>query len=157
MISRIWGSLTAAAGNLEAPKGACQCRCIKHEITPGHQAPVRRPSPPGSRKFRSSYCLQAEQKKENISLPGVRVSYDSKKRMLLNMRREEYISDEMVVKRVNAAVRIELEKKRAMDVPIIVYNRDKQIIYKESSDGSRVEAGRRMRKGRYNERAAKKA
>ena len=54
--------------------------------------------------------------------------YDSKKRMVLNMRREEYISDEMVVKRVNAAVRIEPEKKRAMDVPIIVYDRDKQII-----------------------------
>lgn len=85
------------------------------------------------------------------------IRYDSKKRMVLNMRREEYISDEMVVKRVNAAVRIELEKKRAMDVPIIVYDRDKQIIYKESSDGSRVEVGRRMRKGRYSERAAKKS
>lgn len=57
-----------------------------------------------------------------------RLRYDSKKRMVLNMRREEYISDEMVVKRINAAVRIELEKKRAMDVPIIVYDRDKQII-----------------------------
>lgn len=57
-----------------------------------------------------------------------RLRYDSNKRMVLNMRREEYISDEMVVKRVNAAVRIELEKKRAMDVPIIVYDRDKQII-----------------------------
>ncbi len=72
------------------------------------------------------------------------------------MRREEYISDEMVVKRVNAAVRIELEKKRAMDVPIIVYDREKQIIYQESSDGSRVEVGRRMRKGRYSERYAEK-
>ena len=76
--------------------------------------------------------------------------------MVLNMRREEYISDEMVVKRVNAAVRIELEKKRAMDVPIIVYDREKQIIYQESSDGSRVEVGRRMRKGRYSERYAEK-
>ena len=72
------------------------------------------------------------------------------------MKREEYISDEMVVKRVNAAVRIELEKKRAMDVPIIVYDREKQIIYQESSDGSRVEVGRRMRKGRYSERYAEK-
>ena len=36
------------------------------------------------------------------------------------MRREEYISDEMVVKRVNEAVRIELEKKKAMDVPIVI-------------------------------------
>ncbi|MCI8429561.1 MAG: hypothetical protein HFI16_04805 [Lachnospiraceae bacterium] len=73
------------------------------------------------------------------------------------MKREEYISDEMVVKRVNEAVRIELEKKRAMDVPIIIYDGETQTIYQENSDGSRVEVGKRMRKGRYSERAAKKA
>lgn len=73
------------------------------------------------------------------------------------MKREEYISDEMVVKRVNEAVRIELEKKRAMDVPIVTYDRETQIIYQENSDGSRVEVGRRMRKGRYSERVAEKA
>lgn len=73
------------------------------------------------------------------------------------MKREEYISDEMVVKRVNAAVRIELEKRKAMDVPAIIYDRETQIIYQESSDGSRVEVGRRMRKGRYSERTAKNA
>jgi hypothetical protein len=74
-----------------------------------------------------------------------------------NMRREEYISDEMVVKRVNEAVRIELEKKRALDVPIVRYDRETQIIYQENSDGSKVEVGRRMRRGRYSERVAKKA
>ena len=73
------------------------------------------------------------------------------------MKREEYISDEMVVKRVNEAVRIELEKKRALEVPIVTYDRETQIIYQENSDGSRVEVGKRMRKGRYSERAAKKA
>lgn len=73
------------------------------------------------------------------------------------MKREEYISDEMVVKRVNEAVRIELEKKRALDVPIVRYDRETQIIYQENSDGSRVEVGRRMRRGRYSERVAKKA
>lgn len=73
------------------------------------------------------------------------------------MRREEYISDEMVVKRVNEAVRIELEKKRALDVPIVTYDRETQIIYQENSDGSRVEVGRRMRRGRYSERVAQKA
>lgn len=72
------------------------------------------------------------------------------------MKREEYISDEMVVKRVNEAVRIELEKKRALDVPIVTYDRETQIIYQENSDGTRVEVGRRIRKGRYSERAAKK-
>lgn len=73
------------------------------------------------------------------------------------MKREEYISDEMVVKRVNEAVRIELEKKRALEVPIVTYDRETQIIYQENSDGTRVEVGRRMRKGRYSERVAKKA
>ena len=73
------------------------------------------------------------------------------------MRREEYISDEMVVKRVNEAVRIELEKKRALDVPIVTYDRETQIIYQENSDGSKVEVGRRMRRGRYSGRVAKKA
>ncbi len=68
------------------------------------------------------------------------------------MKREEYISDEAVVKRVNEAVRIELEKKKAMELPIIRYDRETQIIYQENSDGSRIEVGRRMRKGRYSER-----
>ena len=77
--------------------------------------------------------------------------------MLYNMKREDYISDEMVVKRVNEAVRIELEKKKALDVPIFAYDSEKQVIYQENSDGSRVEVGKRMRKGRYSERVAKKA
>ena len=34
------------------------------------------------------------------------------------MKREEYITDEAVVKRVNAAVKIELEKKKAMDIVV---------------------------------------
>ncbi len=73
------------------------------------------------------------------------------------MKREEYISDEAVVKRVNEAVRIELEKKRAMDIPVVVYDRETQIIYQEDNDGTRVEVGKRMREGRYSERIGKKA
>ena len=68
------------------------------------------------------------------------------------MKREEYIPDEMVVKRVKEAVRIELEKRKAMDVPVIVYDRETQAIYQENSDGTRTEVGRKMRKGRYNKR-----
>ncbi len=71
------------------------------------------------------------------------------------MRREEYIADETVVRRVNAAVRIELEKKKALDIPIVVYDRETQVIYHESNDGTRVELGKRMRKERYSERIAK--
>lgn len=72
------------------------------------------------------------------------------------MRREEYISDETVVKRANAAVRIELEKKRALGVPIVVYDRETKMIYHERDDGTRVEISGKMRKGRYSERVAKK-
>ena len=60
---------------------------------------------------------------------------------------KEYISDEQVVKRANAAVKIELEKMRAMDVPIAVYDRKTQTIYEEDSNGSRKEVGKRLRSG----------
>lgn len=73
------------------------------------------------------------------------------------MKREEYISDEMVVKRANAAIRIELEKKKALDIPIVIYDRETQTVYKENSDGTRTAVGKRMRKGRYSERVAKEA
>ena len=51
----------------------------------------------------------------------------------------------------------DLEKKKAMDIPIVTYDSEKQIIYKVNSDGSKVEVGRKMRKGRYGERNSKKA
>ena len=73
------------------------------------------------------------------------------------MERDKYISDEVVVKRAKEAVRIELEKKKAMDLPVVVYDRENQIIYQENSDGTRIEAGKRLRKGRYSERIAKEA
>lgn len=73
------------------------------------------------------------------------------------MKREEYISDEAVVKRANTAVKIELEKKKALDIPIVVYDRETQMIYHENNDGTRVEIGTRMRKERYSERMGKKA
>lgn len=73
------------------------------------------------------------------------------------MKREQYISDESVVKRVNAAVKIELEKKKVMDIPAVVYDRKTQIIYHENSDGTRVAIGKRIRKGRYSERVTKEA
>ena len=62
------------------------------------------------------------------------------------MRREEYISDETVIKRANEAVRIELEKNKALGIPVVIYDRESQIIYRENEDGTRTEVGRRMRK-----------
>lgn len=73
------------------------------------------------------------------------------------MRREDYISDETVIKRANEAVRIELEKNRALGIPVVVYDRESQIIYRENDDGTRIEVGKRMRKERYSERISKKA
>ena len=73
------------------------------------------------------------------------------------IERNDYISDEAVVKRANEAVRIELEKKKAMDIPVFIYDSEKQIIYQENSDGTRVEAGKKLRKERYSECVAKKA
>ncbi len=73
------------------------------------------------------------------------------------MRREDYISDETVIKRANEAVRIELEKNRALGVPVVVYDRKSQIIYRENDDGTRTEVGKRLRKERYSERISKKA
>ena len=73
------------------------------------------------------------------------------------MNRENYISDEAVVRRAKEAVRIELEKLKAMDIPAVIYDRETQVIYQENSDGSRVEVAKRLRKGRYSERVAKEA
>jgi hypothetical protein len=41
----------------------------------------------------------------------------------MRMKREDYISDSQVVKRANAAVKIELEKKKALDIPVAVFDR----------------------------------
>lgn len=73
------------------------------------------------------------------------------------MEEKDYISDEQVVKRAQAAVRIELEKNKAMDIPVAIYDRKTQKIYQVNSDGTKIEIGERIRKGRYSERKAKKA
>lgn len=73
------------------------------------------------------------------------------------MERMEYISDAQVVKRANAAVRVELEKKKAMDIPAVIFDRTTQTIYKQNSDGTREVVGERIRKGRYSERIRKEA
>ena len=70
---------------------------------------------------------------------------------------KECISDETVIKRANAAVRIELEKNRALGIPTVIYDRESQIIYRENEDGTRTEVGKRMRKERYGERVSKEA
>ena len=73
------------------------------------------------------------------------------------MERKEYISDETVIKRANAAVKIELEKNKALGIPVVIYDRENQIIYRENEDGIRTEVGKRLRKGRYSERVTKES
>lgn len=73
------------------------------------------------------------------------------------MKDRLYISDEQVVKRAQAAVKLELDKKRAMDVPIAVYDRQTQKIYMENSDGTKVVVAENVGKERYSERIRKKA
>lgn len=46
--------------------------------------------------------------------------------MILGMEQIVNLSDADVVKRANAAVKIELEKNKAMDVPIALYDRKTQ-------------------------------
>ena len=68
---------------------------------------------------------------------------------------QNYITDEQVIKRANAAVELEIEKLKALDAPVIVYDRKKQIVVRRNSDGTEIEVGKRLRKGHYSERVAK--
>lgn len=53
------------------------------------------------------------------------------------MKREEYISDSEVVRRAREAVRLELEKRKAMGLSSYVYDAKTRTIYRLKSDGSR--------------------
>lgn len=69
----------------------------------------------------------------------------------------EAITDEQVVKRANAAVMLEIEKLKALDVPVYVYNRKKRAVVRQNSDGTEIVVGKCIREGHYSERVAKKA
>ncbi|MCH5264269.1 MAG: hypothetical protein J1F02_00095 [Lachnospiraceae bacterium] len=73
------------------------------------------------------------------------------------MERAEYIPDEQVVKRANAAVKIELEKMRALGVPIVGFDRKTKTVYQKSTDGTETTLAIKGREGRYSERVGKKA
>lgn len=68
------------------------------------------------------------------------------------MREKRIISDDQVVKRANAAVRLELEKRKARNQPIAVFDRKAQKVYMQDSDGTIIESSERLRRGRYSER-----
>lgn len=49
-----------------------------------------------------------------------------------------YITDKEVVKRARAAVRLAIEKKKAIGAPIIAYDSDKREIYQLEPNGKRT-------------------
>lgn len=67
------------------------------------------------------------------------------------------ISDEVLMKRAHAAVRLALEKHKALGVPSAVYDRKDKMIYALNPDGTRTPIAKRSREGRYSEWSAKKA
>lgn len=69
--------------------------------------------------------------------------------------RQDYITDEQVVKRANAAVELEIQKLKALGAPVIVYDKKKQVVVRRNSDGTEIEVGKRLRRGRYSERVEK--
>ena len=54
----------------------------------------------------------------------------------------DYITDEQVVKRANAAVGLEIEKLKAMGAPVIIYDRKKQVVVRRNNDGTETEVGK---------------
>ena len=67
-----------------------------------------------------------------------------------------YLSDEEIIQRARAAVKIELEKKKILGIPAVVFDRKTQLIYYENQDGTRITAGQRLWKGQYSERIKEK-
>lgn len=65
-------------------------------------------------------------------------------------------NDEEVVKRAVAAVKLDLEKKKILNAPIYVYDRNDKKVYQLKSDGTRVAVADRIRKGSYCEQCKNK-
>lgn len=63
------------------------------------------------------------------------------------------ISDKDVVKRVKSAVKIDMEKRKAMNAPIAVFDAESGNVYAEYSDGTRVLMGNRIKRGGYSDQS----
>ena len=57
------------------------------------------------------------------------------------------LTDADVVQRVRSAVKIDIEKKKAMNAPIAVYDHKTGNVYAEYSDGRRILMGSRIGRG----------
>ncbi len=67
------------------------------------------------------------------------------------MQETEYITDEQVVQRAKAAVKIAIEKKKAMGIPVAIYDSKTSTIYQIDSNGNK-KAIAKISGGRYSER-----
>lgn len=63
------------------------------------------------------------------------------------------ITDKDVVKRVKSAVKLDIEKKKAMNAPIAVYDPETGNVYALYNDGKKVLMGKRIKRGGYSEQA----
>lgn len=61
------------------------------------------------------------------------------------------ISDKQVMQRAKASVKLDLEKKKVLDIPVAIYDRKTKMIYECNSDGTKVPVAVHKR-GRYSER-----
>ncbi|MEY8368294.1 hypothetical protein AALA24_05935 [Anaerovoracaceae bacterium 42-11] len=68
------------------------------------------------------------------------------------MSERKQITDEQVVKRANAAVKMELEKKKIKNQPIAVFDKETRQIYMQYNDGTKAEIREIKQRGRYSER-----
>lgn len=71
------------------------------------------------------------------------------------MKRSEYIRDSQVVKRANSAVKLAIEKKQTLGIPVVIYDRETGNICHLKEDGTKVFVSKRKNRGRYSERIAK--
>ena len=71
------------------------------------------------------------------------------------MKRQEYIPDNQVVKRAKAAVKLAIDKKNAMGVSVVVYDRKTGEICRLNKDGTKAVIQKKSR-GRYSERISTK-
>ena len=62
------------------------------------------------------------------------------------------ITDKETVKLAQTAVKIELEKRKAMNAPIAIYDSKTGVIYAQYNDGKKEVIGSRTKGGRLSER-----
>ncbi len=63
------------------------------------------------------------------------------------------ITDADVVKRVQTAVRIDIERKKALNAPVAVFDPETGNVYAEYSDGTRILMGSKIKRGSYSEQS----